>query len=208
MISIMLVLLLILIANVLNNALTIVVLSVLIGSLVYRFPNVLKRAYIFYVLFFLIGIASFLYYDTGYVDYIVRGFLGYALFFVVMFVGVLPNKWDVSRKIKKHRGTLSILGFLAITPHALLHVLGYFNSIDLFGVAAYVLIIPLTIISFKVIKREIDVKDWNTIQKGAYGIYILLFTHLLVVSSWDNKIVYIVLATLYINNKLYKELRK
>ena len=68
--------------------------------------------------------------------------------------------------------------------------------------------VPLTIISFQIIRREIDNKDWIMIQKAAYGIYLILFVHLLFVAEWENKVVYAVLFTLYLNNKLIKELKK
>ena len=124
---------------------------------------------------------------------------------VVMFAGVFPQKWTLTKNLRRNRGVFSILAFLFITPHAILHVLGVIGVVNLYGLAAYILMVPLTIISFRVIRKEIDPKDWFRIQKAAYAIYVLLFVHLLVVSSFENKIVYAVLLTLYVNNKFYKE---
>jgi DMSO/TMAO reductase YedYZ heme-binding membrane subunit len=166
------------------------------------------KGYYLYPLGLILGVISVFFYKDFYLRYVLNGLIGYGFFLVVMMVGVLPNKWTLSRRIKKVRGNLSILGFILISPHALMHIFGVFGTIDLFGIAAYALMVPLTIISFKVIKREIKPADWLKIQKGAYGIYLLLFVHLLVVSSWENKIIYAVIVTIYINNKLIKEFRK
>lgn len=208
MISVALILFLTLISGVLSNSLSILAVSGIIVSLMVKFQNLLKRGYVFYIIFFILGIISFAFRDSLYVSLMSKGIIGYAFFLVVMFTGVFPNKWGLTRLLKKYRGELSVIGFISITPHALLHVFGLFDSIDLFGIASYVVMVPLTMISFKFVKREIELKDWLTIQKGAYLVYLLLFTHLMIVASWDNKVVYAVLLTLYINNKLVKEFKR
>jgi DMSO/TMAO reductase YedYZ heme-binding membrane subunit len=128
--------------------------------------------------------------------------------FVVMVSGVLPKDWLLTRNLKRNRGMFSILSFIFISPHAISHALGLVGGISIFGIAAYILMIPLTIISFQIIRKEIDNKEWIKIQKAAYVIYLSLFIHLLVVADWENKVIYAVLFTLYVNNKLIKELRK
>jgi len=193
--------------NVLSTSLTIVTLAAMISVIGYKWPNVFKKAYIWYILGLIVAVLAVVFYRSNLVLYITRGYLGYAFFMVVMMVGVLPNRWTLSRNLKRHRGVFSILGFIMISPHAFLHVFGFFYNINLFGIVAYVLMIPLTIISFRIIRKEIAVKDWFTIQKAAYGIYISLFIHLLMVGAWEDKIVYAVVATLYINNKLLKEFK-
>lgn len=208
MISIVMILGLLLVLNILPNAYETIAFAGIVVALLYRYENMYNKAWIYYTVFFVIGIVTFIFYRSPILDLFVQGIIGYGFFLVVMFVGVLPNKWGITRVIKKNRGVLSILGFISITPHALLRVLGIYSYVDLFGIAAFVIMVPLTIISFRVIRKEINPKDWFTIQKGAYAIYLLLFTHLLVVSSWQNKIVYAVLLTLYVNNKLIKEIKK
>lgn len=208
MISAILILIAILIFNVLPNALNVLVISMIVTILSTRFSVIFKKPIILYVVALLITIASVVYYQLPYFRIVTGGLIGYGIFAVVMFVGILPNKWTVSRMIKKVRGELSILGFIFISSHAFLHIFGMFGTIDLFGIAAYVIMVPLTFVSFKIIKKNVSVKEWLTIQKGAYGIYVLLFVHLLVVSSWENKLVYAVLGTLYINNRILKEILK
>jgi DMSO/TMAO reductase YedYZ heme-binding membrane subunit len=208
LVGVVLLLLMVLILDVVSTAYNILAIAGIVTVLSYKWNHIFKPAVVWYFVAFVLGILSIVYYQSPLVTYIIRGYLGYGIFLVVMMVGVLPNKWTFTRNIKKVRGQLSILGFLFITPHAFLHVFAYLDGVNLFGIAAYVLMIPLTLVSFTIIKKEIRPKDWNAIQQGAYLIYGLLFIHLLMVGDWPDKIVYAVLLTLYLNNKLIKEWKR
>ncbi len=208
MLGITLILLLTIIVGILPNSLTILAISGIIVSLNIKFESLFKKAWIYYSLAFIIsGVAMFFYKETL-AYYVIGGLIGYAFMLPVMFAGALPNKSYLGRLLKKNRGVYSILSFLMITPHALLHVLGVLGTVNLFGLVAYVIMIPLTIISFKIIRKEIDPKDWIKIQKAAYIVYFSLYIHLLVVASDFDKIIYAVLLTLYINNKVLKEIKR
>lgn len=207
MLGIVLILLVLISFQLLSNAFTILALAGIITITAYRFPNMYKRAWILYTVAFLITIVGIVFYEDYYYQILQGGLLGYSFIFVVMFVGVLPNKLTITRHIKKNRGVFSILGFIFISSHAILHLFT-FGIVNIYGLIAYGLMVPLTIISFRVIRKEIPPKDWFTIQKAAYLIYIVLFVHLYVVSAVENKVVYAILATLYINNKLLKEYKK
>ena len=208
MVGVVLLLIMLLVLDVVSTAYNILAIAGIVTVLSYKWNHIFKHAVLWYLVAFIVSILSILFYDHVVFEYIVRGYLGYGIFLVVMMVGVLPNKWTLSRNIKKVRGVLSILGFLFITPHAFLHVFAYLDGVNLFGIVAYVLMIPLTIVSFQLVKKELSAKDWNTIQKGAYIIYLALFVHLLMVGDWPDKIVYAVILTLYVNNKLIKEWRR
>jgi len=208
MIGVILALLILLITNIMTTSLNILAISGIIIALIYKWDKLFQKAIFWYVLSLALSIVSLIFYESPFTYYITKGYIPYAFFFVVMFVGVFPNDWTISRKIKKVRGILSIIGFILITPHAFLHIFQLYEGINIFGIIAYVLMIPLTIISFKFIKKEIKIKDWNTVQKGAYLIYIALFIHLIWVGVWIDKIVFAVLLTLYVNNKLIKEWKR
>ena len=208
MIGVILVLVLLLVTNVMTTSLNIIAVAGILTALVYKWEKLFSKAWIWYTISLIVAVLSMVFYFNPITTYITRGYLPYGIFLVVMMVGVLPNKWTVARRIKKHRGTFSIMGFLLISPHAFLHVFGLFYGINLFGIVAYVIMIPLTIISFRVIRREIKPKDWFTVQKAAYVIYIALFAHLLWVGDWLDKVVYGILLTLYVNNKLLKEWKR
>jgi len=171
MLGILLLLIAVLVFNVLSNAYTIIVISGLFTVLIYKYDFLFKKSYILYVISLVLSVLSVVYYKETYFHYIIQGLFGYGAFLLVMMVGVLPNKWTLSRKIKKYRGELSIIGFILIAPHAFLRIFGLVSVIDIFGIAAFVLMIPLTLISFKIVKKEIDPKDWLRILKGAYLVY-------------------------------------
>lgn len=208
MISTILILIALLALGYLSNAFSVLAIAFILVILSYRFPRFFRKEVVFYIGALIISTVGMVFYKESWTYYITKGIIGYGFLLVVMFVGVLPNRWTVSRNIKRYRGVFSIIGFILISPHALLRVFGLFGSINLFGIAAYVVMVPLTIISFKVIRREIDPKDWFTIQKAAYVVYLLLFVHLMVVAAWPDKVVYGMLLVLYINNKLIKEFKR
>jgi DMSO/TMAO reductase YedYZ heme-binding membrane subunit len=193
--------------NILPSAFSIISVALMIVILAYKLPNLYKRAWVFYSLAFVINVLGILFLDEVYSPLLHGGYIAYGFMIVVMFVGVLPNKWTISRRVKKNRGVFSILAFLFISGHVYLHLFTPYGGVNLFGLAAYVIMVPLTIISFRVIRKEIPPKDWFAIQKAAYVIYGLLFVHLIMVSSGSSQIVYAVMATLYINNKLIKEFK-
>lgn len=194
--------------GVLINSMNILALSGIILASTVKLKSLKIKAHWLYIIAVILGGFSFYFNDVRIFYIITGGFLGYAFFLLVMMVGVLPNKWKISRMVKRYRGVYSIAGFIFITPHAMLHVFGIYGGINLFGIAAYVIMIPLTIISFRVIRKQIDPRDWFRIQKAAYLIYGLLFLHLLFVSSYQNKIVYAMILTLYLNNKIIKEVTR
>ena len=208
MISIIFVLTALLALGYLSNAFSVLAVAGIIVTASYKYPAFFKREVLFYIFALLIGVVGAVFYQESWTYLVTKGIIGYGFISVVMFVGVLPNKWTVSRNIKRNRGVFSIMGFILISPHALLRVFGLLGSVNLYGIAAYVIMVPLTIISFKLIRKEIDPKDWFTIQKAAYLVYGVLFVHLMVVAAWPDKVVYGILLTLYVNNKLIKEFRK
>lgn len=208
MISLLLVFAFILWTNIAIPSINILILTAMIIIAVYKFPKLFKSALLWYLISLILGLVAAYFYESYWVIYITRGYVSLAIFYVVMFTGVTPKKWPLTQTLVRVRGTFSIIGFLLITPHALLHLFEVLDGVDLFGIATYALMIPLTIISFQVIRREIQPKDWLNIQKVSYIIYIILFIHVLIVSSWQDKVVYITILTLYVNNKLYKEFYK
>jgi DMSO/TMAO reductase YedYZ heme-binding membrane subunit len=194
--------------GILPNSVNIIAVSGVILILAYKFRNMFKKAYIYYLIGLLLSSLSLFFYDSIYSELIITGIIGYSFLFVVMISGVLPKEWLLTRNLKRNRGMFSILSFIFISPHAISHALGLVGGISIFGIAAYILMVPLTIISFQIIRKEMDNMEWIKIQKAAYVIYLTLFIHLLVVADWENKLIYGVLFTLYINNKLIKEFKK
>lgn len=208
MLSVILLFLFILITNVATISMNIVLMALILMMVIYRFEWVFKPTLLWYILSLIITSLTFFFYPLPFVTYISHGYISLAIFIVIMFTGVFSKKWTLTKRLLKYRGTLSIIGFILILPHALLHLLGIYENIQLFGIVAFALMLPLTIVSFQVIRKEIKSRDWINIQKMAYIIYVALYLHVLFVSEWHDKLVYIVLLTLYLNHKILKEFFK
>lgn len=185
-----------------------VLLGVAIIILLTKFERFIKEYEIhLYLLASVYAVLSIFFYDNRFLVLIDNGTLGLSFLLVVMFTGVLPNGNTFSKLLKRNRKILSILGFVLIAPHAFLNVFIQMQ-IDIFGIVAFVVMIPLFITSFIVIRKEIKPSDWNKIHKISYLAYISIFIHVIYMGDWINKIIYSVLFALYINNKLIKELKK
>ncbi len=137
----------------------------------------------------------------------IKGFLGLAIFYIVMLAGALPD-WTYKKKITSVRTELSIIGFIAITPHAIFNLIRIFEgTIDptFFGIIAYIIMIPLFITSFITIRKKMKNKLWKNLQRLAYIVYLLLFIHLIIHFSLPiNRILYIILLFTYI---LFKSIK-
>lgn len=180
----------------------VLVASMMLLIIAYRYERNPRYDYLIYLGVTILGVLSLFYT----VDVVESGLAGFSMIHVVMFTGVLPNRWAITKKLKTYRGFYSIVGVLLILPHAWINLF-MDRQISLFGVAAMVLMLPLFITSFQIIRKEIRTEEWVKLQKAAYLVYVCLFLHLIAVADWYGKILYAVLMTLYINNKLVKEFR-
>lgn len=207
MLSIVFVMIGLLVFDILPNSLNILAIAIIIVITGYKWKNIKKFSVYFYIISLTITVLSIYFKDAFVLRFVYKGLVGYAFVFVVMFIGVLPNGWTLTKHLKRSRGMFSIVAFIFISSHAFLHLFNEWG-IDLFGLVSYVLMIPLTIISFQLVRKEMTPSDWFKIQKLAYIVYLILFVHLIFVSRDVDKIFYAVFGTLYINNKLVKEYKK
>lgn len=136
-----------------------------------------------------------------------KGFFGLALFYLVMLAGALPN-WNYKKRIYSVRTELSIIGFISISPHAIFNLIKIFNNTiapTYFGIITYVIMIPLFITSFIIIRKKMNNRHWKNLQRFAYLAYLLLFIHLVIQFSQPiNRILYIVLFVVYSIFKIIK----
>ena len=139
----------------------------------------------------------------------VKGFVGFAFFYVVMITGALNPSWKLTKKLRSVRATYSILGFVLLMSHPLNYVaevLSKQRDIPYFGVAAFLIMVPLFITSYMAIRKKMKAQTWVKLQRWAYPVYALMLIHLLVnASSPQNRIVSILLFVPYIGLKIHKE---
>lgn len=139
----------------------------------------------------------------------VKGFVGFAFFYVVMITGALNPSWKLTKKLRSVRAPYSILGFVLLMSHPLNYVaevLSKQRDIPYFGVAAFLIMVPLFITSYMAIRKKMKAQTWVKLQRWAYPVYALMLIHLLVnASSPQNRIVAILLFVPYIGLKIHKE---
>lgn len=203
MITTLLLLCSIIFLNFMHLSINVLVLSIILCLVVYRYKRQARYDYMVYIGLIALVVLSFF----VEIQIISSGLLGFSMFNVVMFTGVLPNQWEMTKKLKTYRGFFSILGFISMIPHVVIHLF-MDQQINIFGIASIVLMLPLFITSFNVVKKAMKLEEWLKLQKISYLVYVLLFIHLVSVSDWFGKVVYMVMMTLYINNKLMKELKR
>ena len=124
-----------------------------------------------------------------------RGALAAALWCVVAWMGALPDEArELRKKLLPARGELSIFAALITISHAVVYGISYckrlFSGHDLqsdFVITCVIclllmlIMIPLTVISFKAIRKKIKGKTWKAIQRAAYVFYALIYLHVMVI---------------------------
>lgn len=123
-----------------------------------------------------------------------RAIFPYALFVVVMFMGVLPESSKLRAYLKPARGPLSIFAALLAFCHMASYIDVYVRpALKGFGTVAdstlaalimavvlAVLLTLLTVTSFTVVQRHMHAKTWRILQKAAYGFFALFTLHAVV----------------------------
>ncbi len=123
-----------------------------------------------------------------------RGALAGALWFVVMGMRLLPDGSKAIKRLMPVRGELSIFTAAVTLSHISVYGLSYikrltdpnFSKAADFVLtcavcAALVLImLPLTVISFKKIRKKMNAKKWKNIQRAAYVFYALIYLHVII----------------------------
>jgi DMSO/TMAO reductase YedYZ heme-binding membrane subunit len=119
-----------------------------------------------------------------------KGALTGAFFTLVMFAGVFPQGSFGAKSFMPVRAQLSIIGSIFALSHGLSLGKPYFlklisgtigtGIISLVIAASLMLVmLPLFITSFKVIRKKMDPKRWKKLQRFAYLFYALMYLHIL-----------------------------
>ena len=134
-------------------------------------------------------------------DYVIgifsRGALGAAFWAVVMFAGAMPNGSAPVKKLMPIRGELSITAAVLTLAHIITFGMQYIRNIingrtgsgdafrDFFitcvlSLAMTLIMLPLTVMSFKAVRRKMNAKTWKKIQRLAYFFYAMIYIHIMV----------------------------
>lgn len=129
-------------------------------------------------------------------DYIIgifsRGALGAAFWAVVMWAGALPNGSAPIKKLMPIRGELSITAAILTFSHIITYGLQYISNFlkgrtgsgfvvtSIVCIIMVLIMVPLTVMSFKTIRKKMNAKRWKKIQRSAYIFYVLTYIHIIV----------------------------
>ena len=126
-----------------------------------------------------------------------RGALGAAFWAVVMFAGAMPNGSAPIKKLMPIRGELSITAAVLTLAHIITFGMRYISNIingrtgsgDAYrdfvitfalSLAMTLIMLPLTVMSFKKIRKKMNAKTWKKIQRLAYLFYAMIYIHIMV----------------------------
>ena len=121
-----------------------------------------------------------------------RGVLAGAMFLWVMYAIVLPQKSRLQRVMMSLRAQIAIAASILTISHNIAYGQHYFvllftnagklKSYELiaacFSLAMILLLLPLTVTSFQVVRRKMQAKRWKQLQRLSYLFYGLLYLHI------------------------------
>ncbi|MCI8388723.1 MAG: FMN-binding protein [Clostridiales bacterium] len=119
------------------------------------------------------------------------GSLAAALWCAVMWIGALPKGSRLMKELMPIRGELSIFTTVLTIGHCVNRGVDYIirtftESVSVLRILAVavmilllVIMLPLTVISVKKVRRKMDARKWKRIQCWAYLMYLLLYVHVL-----------------------------
>ncbi len=126
-----------------------------------------------------------------------RGALGAAFWAVVMWAGALPNGSAPIKKLMPVRGELSITAAVLTLAHIITFGMQYIKNLIngrtgsgdayrdfiitfVLSLAMTLIMLPLTVMSFKAVRKKMNAKTWKKIQRLAYLFYAMIYIHIMV----------------------------
>jgi len=121
-----------------------------------------------------------------------RGALGTAFWAAVMWAGALPNGSAPIKKLMPIRGELSITAAILTFSHIITYGMTYITNLikgrtgsdfvltSIVCLAMVLIMTPLTVMSFKAVRKKMSPQTWKKIQRIAYIFYALIYVHILV----------------------------
>ena len=166
--------------------------------------NLRKHAIIWYCTAFLLSLGCLLLPSstppllTSFATNIIgRGTLATALFILVMYARIFPVKSRLFRTFMSLRAPLAIMASFMILLHNGTYFIHYYTNITKKNVSMtpseclaacctilmLVLLIPLTITSFSIIRKKMKARTWKNVQRFSYLFYGLIYLHVVCLFS-------------------------
>jgi DMSO/TMAO reductase YedYZ heme-binding membrane subunit len=123
-----------------------------------------------------------------------KGAMAAGFWALVMWAGALPRESRITKRLLSVRGELSIFAAVLTLSHAVLRAILYlrqllrpkyspdavFAATCAIVLALLVIMLPLTVLSFRRVRKRMAPDRWKRIQRLAYGFYGLIYAHVLV----------------------------
>lgn len=119
-----------------------------------------------------------------------KGYLASILLMVVMFTGCFDEGTAIRKRLQPIRGELSILSFILILGHLCMYLPGYLRKLGLVfsthtnvGVSIIIALVLtalfalLAILSFRFVRKHMNVHVWKAIQRLSYVMMALYVVH-------------------------------
>ena len=183
-----------------------IILPLIISLFAYYFSKQIRlNSTIIYLIAIVVASFSLMNLQNSYFNIIQTGVLGLSFYIVVMYTGALKKGSNIKKQLRSVRKEFAILGTIFIIPHALLYIYYAFSNtvpIEWAGFLAFLLIMPLSISSFNLIKQTVKTSQWIKLHRSAYFVYGLLFIHLVITSVNHVGLYYIMIFSFYLFLKL------
>lgn len=122
-----------------------------------------------------------------------RGAFATALFVIVMYLGAIEKKHDVTKQLMQIRGELAIIGSLITLAHSIAYGIYYVPAVFytpqelslrdivalIFTVPLFVVMILLMVTSFRTVRRKMKARTWKKIQRLSYAWFALLYIYIM-----------------------------
>jgi DMSO/TMAO reductase YedYZ heme-binding membrane subunit len=109
---------------------------------------------------------------------ITSGHLSLAIFLLVMFAGVLKKNSKPKKALSMVRGELAVIGFIFLLPHAFARLALALSGYNMSGLFAFIILIPLVITTFMIVRKKMNPKHWKNLHKLSYLAYFLIYIHM------------------------------
>ena len=129
-------------------------------------------------------------------NFLENGALPTIIFIWVMMAGALPNTWKLRKKIMMCRGEISIVASTLILPHIVYYLMEFLANLSrlskltglglwgvltgtIAGIVAGLIMLPLFVTSYRIVRKFMSGKRWKALQEYAYIFYGLVYLHIL-----------------------------
>lgn len=189
-----------------------IIISLLVLIAYVHYKQILALQKYLYIITWVIVVAVLVLNKAPFVTPFIKGYVGFAFLYVVMVKGALNPKWKITKRLQAVRGVYSIIGFVLLMVHPLnyaIEVLQQTRSIPWYGLISFVIMIPLFITSYIVVRKKMKPQSWKKLHKFAYPSYALILVHLFIqASSPQNRVVVVLLFVMYGVLRIIKEMKR